>query len=113
MEYFSSANANDELYVLMYPYIVADLWRGQLPSDAGTPEHYDFVWRKLPDLECFGRMGESTKGGRWYQLAHKCEHTMKYDSATLLVLLYCGITSRSFTKVADAPLPGLSRRSHR
>ena len=43
MEYFSSANANDELYVLMCPYIVADLWRGQLPSDAGTPEHYDFV----------------------------------------------------------------------
>ena len=31
---------------------------------------------------------------------------MKYDSATLHVLLYCGITSGSFTKVADAPLPG-------
>ena len=106
MEYFSSANANDELCVLMSPYIVADLWRGQLPSDAGTPVHYDFVWRMLPDLDCFGRTGESTKGGRWYQLAHKSEHTMKYDSATLLVLLYCGITSGSFTKMADAPLPG-------
>ena len=78
----SSANANDELYLLMYPYIVVDLWRGQIPSDVGTPEHCHFVWRMLPDLECFSRMGESSNGGRWYQLAHKCEHTMKYDSAS-------------------------------
>ena len=31
---------------------------------------------------------------------------MKYDSATLLVLLYCGISSGSFTNTSDAPLPG-------
>ena len=37
---------------------------------------------------------------------HKCEHTMKYDSATLLVLLYCGISSGSFTNMADGPLAG-------
>ena len=44
MGYFSSANANDELYLLMYPYIVVDLWRGQIPSVVGIPEQHDFVW---------------------------------------------------------------------
>ena len=63
MEYFSSANATDELYLLMYLYIAVGLWRGQIPSDEDTPEHFDFVWRMLPDLDCFSRMGESTKGG--------------------------------------------------
>ena len=87
MEYFSSANAIGELYLLMYPYIVVDFWLGQIFSDMGTPGHYDSVWRMPPDLECFSRVGESTN-----QLAHKCEHTIKYDSATLLVLLYCSIS---------------------
>ena len=50
---FPSANANDELYLLVYPGIVVDLWRGQIPSDVGTPEHYDFGWRMPPDLKCF------------------------------------------------------------
>ena len=65
MEYFSSANANDELYLLLYLYIVVDFWRGQIPSDMGTSELYDFAWRMLPDFECCSRMGESTKGCRW------------------------------------------------
>ena len=43
MEYFSSANANDELYLLLYLYIVVDFCRGQIPSDMGTSELYDFV----------------------------------------------------------------------
>ena len=32
MEYFSSANADDELYVLVYLCIAADFWCGQLPA---------------------------------------------------------------------------------
>ena len=44
MKYFSSANANDEFYLLMYHCIAVDLWRGQIPSDVGTPKHCDFVW---------------------------------------------------------------------
>ena len=31
---------------------------------------------------------------------------MKFDSATLLVQLSCGISSGTFTNVTDAPLPG-------
>ena len=32
--------ANDELYLIVHPFIVADLWRGEIPIDATTPKHY-------------------------------------------------------------------------
>ena len=96
MEYFSSANASGELYLLMYPYIVVDLWLGQIFSDMGTPEHYDFVWRMPPDLGMLqpsGRIYESTR-----------PQVRAHDE--VLVLLFCGVSLGSFTSMADAPLPG-------
>ena len=74
-EYFSmSMPMTSFTWVCILTYIVVDLWRGQILSVVAIPQHHDFVWRKLPDLECFSRVGESTKGGRWYARAVALRH---------------------------------------
>ena len=100
MEYFSSANANDELYLSMYPYIVVGLWRGQIPSDMDTPEHHDFVWRMRPDLEILQPNERIYEG--WSMVSTRPQ-VRAHDKVRLV---YCGISSGSFTNMAGAPLPG-------
>jgi hypothetical protein len=104
-EYFSNADAHDELYRAFYPRICEDLF-GECGPELGTEAHYAEVWERLPMLGIFRARGRTMKIGRWFQFEEKTVAMLPYDSVLALVLTYFAIVKGWHTSFFETKAGG-------
>ena len=109
--YYATSDCKDALFRFAYPYIIFFMYRGQLPGNAYSEEHYQQIWDELPCRPLLRHPGSRAKKSRWYQLPQDVL-SMKQDFGLLMLLcLRQAVESGFYPSLKDTPFAGRSARA--
>jgi hypothetical protein len=100
--YLATSGSSCPLFQHFYDQICWE-WN-EVGLEFGTPEHMDYIFKKLAGCKVLHRKGDHVRLGRWFSWFRNLEERSGDFSAMLLFLVYTGIREGFWTSVYDSPL---------
>ena len=90
-EWNANSTSRDPLFELLYPRLVIGETQNRPPSDYGSLEHIEAVWRALPHATSLVNKGDAFRYNRWFSFERKVLCYRRQHAVLLAAALYVSV----------------------
>eukprot|EP00971_Amphidinium_carterae_P053755 1058577-Amphidinium_carterae.2 len=105
-QWFTTHTAEDALFSLAYPSIAEEKHQGIMPSNAGSVEHMEEVFKWALENGPFDGRGPIVKAARWHNYAHRSTFIKTKSSLVVFAAVILGLVDNMYKSIFDTPYGG-------